>query len=200
MPGRFEQTLREFEHDIDNNNTVSVKEMLRVLNNRGFGAILMIPCLIELFPTGVIPGVPSLCATLILLFSMQIAIGRRYPWVPKFIGQKRFNVEKIDKGLHKFYPIAHWIDKQSRKRWKFLMTHTTERISAVLVMALATLIYPLELVPFASSIPSATILLFAISFITKDGLLLVFSWIVSIIAYGSIAYIINNSIINGILQ
>jgi len=195
MPGKFEQTLEEFQTNIDDSNKVSIEKMLSVLNNRGFGALLIIPCLIELFPTGVIPGVPSFCATLIILFAVQIALGRRYPWVPKKIGHKNFKVDKIDKGLKQFKPVAKWIDRQSRKRWKWLMTHTTERISAIFIIGLAACIYPLELVPLASSIPSITILLFAISFITKDGLLLAGAWVVSILAFASIFYIIYTSIV-----
>jgi hypothetical protein len=194
MVGKFQETLEEFQSNIDDAKTVSVEKMLTVLNNRGFGAILIIPCMIELFPTGVIPGVPSLCATLIILFAIQIAFGRRYPWVPDYLGQKRFKVGKIDKGLEKFYPTAKWIDRQSRKRWKFLVSHTTERLSAFLIIALACCIYPLELIPFASSIPTMAILLIAVSFITKDGLLLAMSWVASTIAFGSVAYILKTSI------
>ena len=195
MLGRFEATLKEFEQDIKGADTVTIERMLRVLNNRGFGAILMIPCLIELFPTGAIPGIPSLCATFIILFAVQIALGRRYPWMPNKVEDKIFSVEKINKGLNKFFPVARWIDRQSRKRWKFLITHTSERFSAFLIIGLACCIYPLELIPFASSIPSATILLYAVSFITKDGLLLAFSWVISILSFVMIAYVIQTSLI-----
>lgn len=193
MPGQFDKTLTEFQNSLDQDK-VRLGDMLRVLNNRGFGALLLIPCVIELLPTGSIPGVPSFCATLIILFSLQLAFGRRYPWVPERLANKKFKVDKINRGITKARPLVQWIDRQSRPRWRGLINHTNERVSTIFIILLALSIYPLELVPFASSIPSSLIAIIALSFITKDGFLLIASWIVASLGFVAITTIIYQGI------
>jgi len=189
MSGQFQKTLDEFQHDMKGNR-ISVKQMLVVLNNRGFGALLLIPCLIEILPTGVIPGVPSFCATLIILLSVQMLLGKRHPWVPKKIRNKTFDHQKIENGIGKARPVIKWIDHQTRERWRFLASHNAERLSALSIITLALTMYPLELVPFASSIPSIIIALFAIGYLTKDGILLLVAWVLSLSGGIAIGYII----------
>ncbi len=194
MAGQFEQTLNEFQNDMKGSR-VSIKQMLVVLNNRGFGALLLIPCIIELLPTGAIPGVPSICATLIILLSLQILLGRRHPWVPRKIRDKEFDYKKLKRGLNKSRPFVKWIDRQTRQRWKFLASHPAERLASLSIISLALTIYPLELVPFASSIPSFIIALFAIGFLTKDGVLLLITWMLALGGGIGIGYVFKMSVI-----
>ena len=191
MPGQFENTLRDFKNNIDGD-MITIKQMLVVLNNRGFGALLLIPCLLELLPTGMLPGVPSFCATVIILLSLQILLGRRYPWLPKFIKSKKFSHEKLDRGLDKATPIVRWIDHKTAKRWKFLSSHPAERLASLSIIMLALTMYPLEFIPFASSIPSFIIALFAIGFLIKDGVLLMITWILSMGGGIAIGYMIKS--------
>ena len=191
MSGPFQQTINEFRNDISGE-TVSVEKMLVALNNRGFGALLLIPCLIELLPTGVIPGVPSLCATMIILLTVQMAFGRRYPWLPQRLKNITVNRHKLEKGLDKAQPYIGWVDRQSRERLRFWVSYTGERLAAFLIIALALTIYPLEFIPFASSIPAFTIALFAIGIITKDGIIMMSAWILSLTAIIGITALIYN--------
>lgn len=191
MANKFELTLRDFKRDVKGER-VSIKDMLVVLNNRGFGGVLIILCLIELLPTGTIPGVPSLVATLIILVSGQILLGRRHLWVPKFLGQKTISYSKMDKGFKKIMPVVRWVDSWTRERWPILISHPAERLSALAIITLALSFYPLELVPFASSIPSFIIAMFGVSFITKDGLLSLLTWIIAGGGAISIGYILIN--------
>jgi hypothetical protein len=179
MAKNFEITLKAFQNDIEGN-FISIRQMLAVMNNRGFGAVLIILCLIEMLPTGTIPGVPSLVATLIILTSLQILFGRHHPWVPDFIGKRRFSRARLEKGLNKTMPVVKWIDRRTHERWRFLISRPAERLSALMIIMLALTFYPLELVPFASSIPAFIISLFGISFITKDGLLSLITWVIAL--------------------
>jgi hypothetical protein len=189
MANNFELTLRDFKRDV-RGESVSIKQMLMVLNNRGFGAVLIILCLIEMLPTGSIPGVPSLIATLIILVSGQIVIGRHHLWVPEFLGRKTVSYYKMDKGLKKIMPIVRWIDGRTKERWSLLTSHTAERAAALAIIMLAASFYPLELVPFASSIPAFIIAIFAVSFISQDGLLSLLAWIIAISGAIGIGFII----------
>jgi hypothetical protein len=189
MSGPFQQTLENFQKDIKGEK-VSVEQMLQLLNNRGFGALLLLPCLIELFPTGIIPGVPSICATIIILLTVQILFGKRYPWMPPQIRNKKFDHKKINEGLDKAFPYIHWIDRKSRERFAIFSSTQGERLAALAIITLALTIYPLELIPFASSIPSFVIALFAIGFLTKDGIILSVAWILAAAAIIGIVYLL----------
>ena len=191
MTGQFEQTLNDFQSDVKGSR-VSIEQMLVVLNNRGFGPLILIPCLIELLPTGMIPGVPSLCATLIILISAQIVLGRRYPWIPKKLRKKKFDHQKLDNGLDRIRPFVQWTDRRTRERWRFLTSDPSERLAALAIIALALTMYPLELVPFASSIPAFTIAMFAIGFVVKDGLLLLIAWCIALGGSVGIGYILHS--------
>ena len=179
MANNFELTLRDFKRDV-RGEKISIQQMLVVLNNRGFGAVLLIVCLIEILPTGTIPGVPSFVATLIILLSGQMLFGRRHLWVPKFLGKKTISYYKMNKGLKKIMPFVRFVDCRTKERLTFLTSHNSERLSALAIIVLALTFYPLELIPFASSIPSSIIALFGISFITKDGLLTLITWIIAL--------------------
>jgi hypothetical protein len=195
MTGQFEQTLDDFQKDMKGSR-VSIEQMLVVLNNRGFGPLILIPCLIEMLPTGMIPGVPSLCATLIILISAQIVMGRRYPWIPKRLRKKKFDHHQLNEGLDKIRPFVRWTDRRTKERWRFLASDPLERMAALAIIALALTMYPLEFVPFASSIPAFIISLFAIGFVVKDGLLLLIAWGIAIGGSFGIGYILYSLIFN----
>ena len=195
MANNFELTLRDFKREV-RGEQVSLKQMLVVLNNRGFGAVLIILCLVELLPTGSIPGVPSLIGTVIILMSAQIVVGRRHPWVPDFLGQKSISYEKLNKGLKKIMPVVRWVDGVTKERLSYLTSHSAERVSALAIIVLALTFYPLELVPFASSIPSFIIAMFGISFISKDGLLSLITWIIASCGTVGIGYILLNYVVS----
>tara|TARA_B100001750_G_C15513292_1_gene605177 strand:- start:555 stop:1139 length:585 start_codon:yes stop_codon:yes gene_type:complete len=194
MANNFELTLRDFKRDVKGEQ-ISIRDMLIVLNNRGFGAVLLILCLIELLPTGSIPGVPSLVATLIILISSQILLGRRHLWVPTFLGRKTISYPKLNKGLRRVMPVVRWVDSWTKERLTVFTSHTGERLTALAIIILALSFYPLELIPFASSIPSFTIAVFGISFVTKDGLLSLIAWMIAGAGALGITYILLNYVL-----
>ena len=57
---------------------ISIGDIVEALNHRGFGPLLIGPSLLVVMPTGAIPGIPSLCALLIILIAAQIAFGKRH--------------------------------------------------------------------------------------------------------------------------
>ena len=57
-----------------------------------------------------------------------------------------------------------------------------QRLAALAVIALALTVPPLELIPFASTIPMATIALFGLGLLFEDGRLVLVGWIASMAA------------------
>ena len=81
-----------YEPDGDKLSLVSVVDTMQ---GRGFGPLLLAPCLIVLLPTGAIPGVPTLSALLIVLVAGQLVAGKRTPWVPGRLRDVTFERERL---------------------------------------------------------------------------------------------------------
>lgn len=62
---------------------VTVRDILTHLDRRAFGPLLLVPALLNVGPTGLIPGVNLTMALLIILISGQMVLGRASPWLPK---------------------------------------------------------------------------------------------------------------------
>lgn len=161
------QALKEETHG----DHISIGDIVESLNNRGFGTLLIAPALIIVMPTGIIPGVPTVCALLIILVAAQIVMGRHYPWIPKALKEKSFDRKKYKDAVKKCRPITLWVDGFFHERLTFLTKESAQRVIALLCVILALCIIPLELVPFAASLPGLTILIFGLSLSVRDGLL-----------------------------
>ena len=61
---------------------VSLDQVLEAIGSRGFGPMVATVGFIAVAPTGAVPGVPSTCAVIILLLSVQIFLPRRLPCCP----------------------------------------------------------------------------------------------------------------------
>lgn len=157
--------------DKSKGDNITIEELVEALNARGFGALLIGPSLIAVMPTGAIPGIPSVCAILIILIAVQMVIGRHYPWVPERLKNISFDRNKYMKAVDKAKPYTEWIDGFFHERLKFLTQESAQRVVALLCIFLALAMMPLELVPFAASLPAVTILLFGLSLSVHDGLL-----------------------------
>ena len=61
----------------------SLGEIIKTLDTRGFGVLIVFLSLILILPTGAIPGLPSLFSLFFLLIAGQILIGRTSIWLPQ---------------------------------------------------------------------------------------------------------------------
>lgn len=147
----------------------SVGDIMEALESRGFGPLLFAPALIAVLPTGGIPGVPTVCGVVISLLSVQMIFGREQPWLPGFIDNIEFDKEKLQKGVDIAKKVTSKIDKLSKPRIEKLSSDTSKKIIAGVCILAALAMIPLEALPFAVMIPAASIILFSIGLITKDG-------------------------------
>lgn len=96
--------------DESDNEKQSAGEIIARFEDRGFGPLLLIPSLIALLPTGVIPGVPSICGITLFLICIQVAIGRNAPWLPNKITK-----QEIDQKTRKRGRARQTLRKENRK-------------------------------------------------------------------------------------
>lgn len=163
--------------------TVAVDEIKKAIGQRSFGLFLFVPAILEISPVGGIPGLPTVLALIIVLFALQLLIGRREFWIPGFIARRSVKSDKLEKGLNKVRPVVRWLDRISRKRLPWATGSGFLKIIAATCIVLAASVPPLELLPFASTAPFSAICLFGLGITTRDGALILLGLIVAVGAF-----------------
>lgn len=156
---------------------LSIKDVLDALHNKGFGPLLLAPVLLILLPTGVLPGVPTLAATLIFLTAGQILVGRERPWLPQKIETRSFPKAKFDKGYKKVLPYTRKFDKLLKPRLQVFVTPVFIKIIAVLFILMAMMMPPFEFIPMGSDVLAIIMFFFAMGISTNDGLLVLIGFL-----------------------
>ena len=161
---------------------VELGEVVEHLENRGFGPILLAPALVALLPTGAIPGIPSACGILIFLIAIQMAWGKKHPWLPQRLKSIGFSRDKLGQVIDKSAPVTKKIDRWFKPRILILSDGVVKRSVALLCALAGLMMIPLELVPFAVMLPAFAIVLAAVGLSTEDGIVIT---IASVIMVGS---------------
>lgn len=174
--------------DKSNGSDISLGEVLDSLGSRGYGPLLLALALIELLPTGAIPGVPTFIAVCVVLLAGQMVIGRTTPWVPAKLRRKGFSHDKFEKARDKIRPTTQKLDKAIKPRLAQFASPFAARIVGGICILLALTMPPLELIPFASSIPSLSIGLFGVGLGAHDGLIVLLATVVAIGAGVGVVY------------
>lgn len=151
---------------------VRVGEMVEAVGGRGYGPLLFVPAMIELSPLGGIPGVPTVLATVVALFAVQIVLGRRHLWLPRVLERIKVPARRLRQALDALRPAARWLDRWFHGRLRPLTGRVGQRAAATVCFALCLTVPPLEIVPFASSAPMAAVALFGLAITLRDGLVM----------------------------
>jgi len=157
---------------------VSVAQIQRVIGERSFGPMLLIPALIGLSPIGAIPGVPAVMAAVELFFAWQILFGMKHPWLPPFIARRSIGATKLRRAIERIRPFARWVDTHLlRSRLTWLTRGPFLKVIA-LICVLVSLITPvIEIVPLAGIVPNAALAAFGLAVTAHDGLWALFAFL-----------------------
>lgn len=166
----------------------TIGNVIDAFGGRGYGPILLALSLVELLPTGAIPGVPTMLAILIVLIAGQLVLGRRSPWIPYALRKRGFSEETFATARGKVRPLASRLDKVIKPRLTNFSGALASRFAGVACILLACTMPPLELVPFASSMPSSAIALFGIGLSAEDGLFMLIGFLVALAAIGAAVF------------
>jgi hypothetical protein len=154
----------------DQGDSVSLKDVIARFESRGFGPLLLIPSLITLLPTGAIPGIPSLCGITLFLVCIQVAYGKKHPWLPNTLTEKTISTGKIDSAVEKAKPYVTKSERLLRPRIEILSASPLKNLVAAICGVAALCMIPLEALPFAAAAPAFALSLTAVGMINKDGI------------------------------
>lgn len=174
-----EDILDVLQETAEENDNVSVEDMVSAIGNRGWGPLLFVPALVVISPLGGVPGVASLMAAIIALFAIQIVLGRDGVWMPGVIARRSVSGDRIEGAVEKVRPVGAWLDRWFHGRLSFLTSDMMIRVAAGVAVALCATVPPLELIPFAGLAPMSAIAMFGLALTLRDGVLMLFGFLLS---------------------
>ncbi|MCM2971463.1 MULTISPECIES: exopolysaccharide biosynthesis protein [Larsenimonas] len=170
MAQRIELTglLETLDDNVEGDET-SLGDILEIFEGRGFGPLITIPALIAWLPTGAVPGIPSCCGIFIALMAIQLAMGKKSPWLPTRLKERSISRETLQKTIKKIKPFTRKVDKLLKPRCQWAASTGVLRVLAVFIALLGAAMIPLELLPFAAAVPGFTLTLIGLGIVAQDG-------------------------------
>ena len=159
---------------------IHLKDLLDDFGTRSFGPILVIVSLVIISPVGSIPGLPIALGAVVVLLAVQIVFGRDHPWIPERMRKIGFSREKAEEARDRWHGWLEKIDALIRPRMQWATGGWAEWIAAFCLVFLSATMIPLELVPFAVTLPGVAMLFFGIGFTARDGLMMLLGFLITI--------------------
>lgn len=170
-PHNLEQLLERLCTASEGRDSVPLRTLVEATGRRSFGPLLLVTGLVPLSPLSGVPGLPSVMAIIVLLISAQLFMGRRSFWLPEWALKRSISSERFGKAVRFLQPVARIVDRLIHPRLESLTRGRAVYLLAFAAMAVALVMFPLELVPFANTLCGAALTVFGLALIAHDGLL-----------------------------
>lgn len=189
MGVRFSQDIKSLLQSLARQ-PLTLGDILAKTSERGFSLVIGLLVLPFLFPMP--PGATGILGLGCLLLAVEMAMGRRSPWLPRIVAKFKFPRWFILQLLKNLHAVTGVIEKFTRRRLLRIADNPTVwRLNGVCIAWLSLLL--ISPIPFTNPIPTIGILLFAIATLEGDGLLMCISYGVTVLItllFAFIAYLL----------
>lgn len=175
---------------VKESDAASVNMILDAVGQRSFGAVLLLVGLIVLAPLiGDIPGVPTLCAIVVLLLSAQLMLNRQHFWLPTWLLSRSVKTSRLIKAVELSRKTAHFVDRLVKPRLLFLIRgYIPARGVALCSFSVALMMPVMEFIPFSANLAGIVLTCFGLAIIARDGLLALLAFAFTFASAGLVAY------------
>lgn len=181
----MDQPLQSLEQLLDrvskltrDNDRVSIGMVVESIGSSSFGPLLMLIGITLFSPLSGVPGMSVFMASFLLLIALQMLIGRKQFWLPRYILNRSIERSKLQKALNWLDKPARNIDRVLKPRLTFLV-HNGGNYGIAVLCIVAGLCMPfMELVPFSSSTAGLALLQLGLAVVVHDGLLVLLALVV----------------------
>jgi hypothetical protein len=157
---------------------IRVSDMLMAMGDRGYGfAFIAFGMLAAILPTGLC----SIMSVPIILFSAQLLFGQDHPSIPARFDRRTFAADRVQNSLRKTEKWLRRLELFAKPRWPGLTGPFITRLAAFFCLTLALVIVVPG--PFTNLPPGVAIALFGFAMAERDGLLMLLSFLASILAF-----------------
>ncbi len=175
--------LSTFEHG-DPEEMLRLRDILGDLQQSAFGVFLFVAILPAFIP---IPGLGgAVSGPLTILIGLQMLVGLRKPWLPRFIANRGPRRGTGQRFVGKIAPLLRWLDRLLKPRLRWLLDALPAHALTGVLLVLTGLLLSLP-IPFTNYLFGVILLLFALALLERDGGLLLVCWlaaIASIVVFG----------------
>jgi len=161
---------------------VRIRDIIESLGHRSFGFILLIFALPNSLPILGIPGVSTITGLPMLFVAVQMALGHKRVYLPRWIADSSIATTDFQKLITKVAPWLRRVEKLMRPRIPFLTQGSAERwLGAFCVLLAFLLALP---IPLGNLLPALGILFIALGLIESDGVCVLVGIAIGIAAWG----------------
>ena len=157
------------------------------LGKRSFGMLLFVSTLPAFIP---IPGVGgAISGPLVVLIGVQLLVGLRKPWLPRFIATRGPHRHLMVKFRDRLSPWLARLERLVHPRAQTLLDHRLASALSGLMLILLGVLLALP-IPLTNYLFGALLLLFALALLERDGRLMGVAWVagaISIAVFGVVS-------------
>lgn len=159
--------LQDVQKSFENQEHVSVKDIVDAFHERGFGFFLFLFALPAALPIPAV-GLGTVMALPLLFLSIQFAYGRSSIWLPKRILAYRIEKSNFSDWIDKTIPWSKRIETLIKPRLSFITQGIVSRIFSLLGLIMAlSVFFPL---PLTNTVPSIGIAIMGLGIMMRDGI------------------------------
>ncbi len=168
---------------------VALSTLVEMLGDRSFGILLCLwalPCAIP------IPGISTPFGLLIILTGIQMILGLRQPWLPKFVTSQSMARADFMRMLDKALPYVVRMERYCRPRMRFAAGGIAERLLGIVMIVLGgVLVLPIL---GGNLLPAIAIVIMALGIIEHDGVAVVVGVVTGVVSLAVVFAIIGTAI------
>ncbi len=162
-PPKLSQILDAIAND-DSRDRISVGDLLRAMESRAFGALLLVFAFPNMLPTP--PGTSGILGLPLLFLSAQMMLGQS-PWLPDFIARRSMTRESFATLVGHAGPWLQRAERLLRARMLPFGHPAVQRVIGGLCLLLSMLLaLP---IPFANMAPAFALCIISLGVLERDG-------------------------------
>ncbi|WP_133499662.1 exopolysaccharide biosynthesis protein [Cognatilysobacter terrigena] len=159
--------------------TPTFAELLTGLGDRAFGMLLIAAAAPAFIP---VPGLAGgLSGPLVMIVGVQLLLRLRRPWLPRFIGRRSPKPSSLLRLRNRLDPWLARLERVVRPRYEVLLDHWMPGILTGLLVLTTGVLLSLP-IPFTNYVLGLLVLLFALAFLERDGVLMGVAWTSAVVA------------------
>lgn len=159
---------------------MTVAELESILQGRGFAMFILLLSAPFIVPA---PGLSVPFGIALMLLGLRIAIGQK-ALLPGFLLQRRLTYKTLDRVISPLASFAERFEKHIKPRMHYLQDHpwAVNMIGVGIVSSAFLLSLPLP-IPFSNGFPAVSIMLLAAGLMERDGLLVLWGYIMGVVSW-----------------
>ncbi|MDO8901091.1 MAG: exopolysaccharide biosynthesis protein [Phenylobacterium sp.] len=167
---------------------ITLEEVRDAIGGRAYGPLLFMAGLITMTPVSAVPGVPSILALTVVLIAGQMLVGSDQVWLPRWLLRLKVKGESLEKGARRARKPAQLLDRLVRPRLLAMTQGPGRKGVAVICVLVGLMTPPLELIPFSTAIPAATITVFGLGLTARDGVVVLVALSIGVVAISLVGW------------